>query len=145
MSKLRPILAVLLAGYWLTIFVLTHIPAQQLPHSDVNDKVAHFGAYALLATLLYLTIWSRWPGFGFAWLWTITVALLYGAVDEILQIPVNRVADVNDWLADAAGAIAAATVLAGIRWLTWRRAITRQHDAWKVRDAVKERLGTDAA
>ena len=145
MRKLRLILAILLAGYWLTIFVLTHIPAERLPHTDVSDKLAHFGAYGLLTTLIYLTIWSRWPEFRFAWLWTVMIAMLYGAVDEILQIPVNRVADVNDWLADSAGALVAATLLAALRQFTWRRAIARQKNAYKVRGAVKDRLANAAA
>lgn len=142
MRKLGLILLILLIGYWLTIFVLTHIPVQKLPPSDVNDKLAHFVAYAGLASLLYLTMWTRWPAFRYPWLYTIAIALVYGAIDEVLQIPVNRVADVNDWLADAAGAILAASVWAGVRWFSWRQTIARQKDAWKVRDEVRDHVAS---
>ena len=38
--------------YWLLIGTLTHLPATELPHVRVNDKLEHFAAFALLGFLL---------------------------------------------------------------------------------------------
>jgi VanZ family protein len=97
---------VLLAGYWLTLLVATHLPTQVagLPRNQA-DKLIHFVAYAVLAWLL-ATAWQASVGrlnarhLKFAWL----VVVLYGAIDEITQPLVGRTLSVADWLADAAGA-----------------------------------------
>jgi VanZ family protein len=97
---------VLLAGYWLTLLVATHLPAQVagLPRNQA-DKLIHFVAYAVLAWLL-ASAWQASVGrlnarhLKFAWL----VVVLYGAIDEITQPLVGRTMSVADWLADAAGA-----------------------------------------
>ena len=81
----------------------------RIPGPDVSgiDKVAHFGAYALLLWLLaYATERSRLP-----LALAVVLALLYGVSDELHQMFVpGRSPDVLDWFADAAG-IAAATFL----------------------------------
>jgi VanZ family protein len=44
--------------------------------------------------------------------------LTYGAIDELLQIPVGRVCSLGDWLADAAGVatvVALAVVFGAVR------------------------------
>ena len=37
--------------------------------------------------------------------------VVYGVVDELLQTPVGRTADVKDWFADVAGAVIGIVVL----------------------------------
>ena len=88
-----------------TIFLLSsrsRVPGPELPGFD---KVAHFGAYAVLAWLLaFAAERSRLP-----LAVAVVLGLLYGASDEIHQMFVpGRSPDVLDWFADAAG-IAAAT------------------------------------
>ncbi len=118
---LRRGLGLALAGYWGTIFILTHLPAGDLPRVPVNDKLEHFLAYGMLGGLLYLTGWShwaRWSRLGWA-VWGIGLA--YGAVDEWLQLLVGRDCEFKDWLADAAAVTIAVLVLGAVRrWVMSR-------------------------
>jgi VanZ family protein len=102
----KRLLAWLPAAAWAgVIFYLSSRP--RLPAPDVAgiDKVAHFGAYALLASLLiFATERSRLPLAA-----AVVLGLLYGVSDELHQMFVpGRAPDVLDWFADAAG-VAAAT------------------------------------
>jgi len=75
------------------------------------DKLAHFGAFATLAALAWLTMGRRHP------LAALCFTLLVGALDEVHQIWLpGRVADIWDFAADACGAC---TCLATIQ--TFRR------------------------
>ncbi len=97
--------SLLLAGYWLLLFVATHIPKPPALRMQHSDKVMHLVAYAGLAFLLCWAfpkdvkkprahLWAAW-----------FVAVCYGAMDELSQIPVGRHADVWDWCADSVGAL----------------------------------------
>ena len=97
-------LAIAVAGYWLALFIGTHIPripkALEMPGSD---KWQHFVAYAGLAFLL-----AAWRSFGKPLTWKLALGVAaivigYGIVDELTQIPVGRDAEFNDWLADSVG------------------------------------------
>lgn len=111
----------LLAGYWITLFVATHVP-QDFPGvpGGQSDKVAHFAAYAVLAAL-FATTWQLSAGVltkvHLRWAWILTAA--YGGIDEWTQLFVGREASFLDWLADAAGAAAGLAVFA---WFTRQRA-----------------------
>ena len=96
-----------LVCYWSALFAATHLPVEMpiaLP-GHWTDKIVHLAAFAILAVLL-ATTWQLaarqlnlrrlW------WLWVLLV--LYGAIDELTQVPVGREASVWDWLADALGA-----------------------------------------
>lgn len=96
---------VVLAAYWLCIFVGTHLPdmGEMVDlRFGVNDKVKHFSAFFLLGGLLcYVTNSPRWfKRFAIIGL----VGMAYAAIDEITQnfIP-GRYPDVLDFAADAAG------------------------------------------
>ena len=96
------------AAVWAgAIFYLSSRPRLPGPELPGIDKVAHFAAYALLASLLiFATERSRLPLAA-----AVVLALLYGASDEIHQMYVpGRSPDVLDWFADAAG-VAAATLV----------------------------------
>jgi VanZ family protein len=101
--------AVLLAIYWVAIFVGTHLPAEADFSPRFNDKIKHFGAYFVLGTLLcYVTTSTRLSRrFGAIAL----VGIVYAAIDEITQklVP-GRTADVFDFLADSGGILAAIAV-----------------------------------
>lgn len=115
----------LLGAYWLTLLVATHLPSDFpiLPPEGV-DKLIHVGAYAVFAFLL-ATAWQASAGklnrfhLGAVWM----ALVLYGAVDELTQIPVGRHASVIDWLADAVGA--AAGILLFLAWQKLRSRQTR--------------------
>lgn len=102
---------VLLCLYWAGIFVLTHIPPIRPPVMEVNDKLQHLTAYAILTVLLRVVIGDRLRGHG-DWI-TIGIVLVYGAVDEWLQMLVGRSCELFDWYADMTGA-AIGIVLCGI-------------------------------
>lgn len=91
-----------LAAYWLAIFIGTHLPANLDISPRVNDKVKHFSAFFLLATLLcYVTTSPR----SFRRFTTIgLVGMAYAAIDEMTQYFVSgRDPSGFDFLADSAG------------------------------------------
>lgn len=93
---------VVLASYWLLIFVGTHLPAAADFSPGVNDKLKHFSAFFFLGTLLcYVTNSTNW----FRRFMTIGLAAMaYAALDEMTQrfVP-GRVPSVMDFVADSAG------------------------------------------
>ncbi len=102
---IRKALTIVLAAYWLALFAGTHVPrvpkALQMPGAD---KWQHTAAYAGLAFLLAA---RRSIGKPMTWKLALGVAgglMLFGAVDELTQIPVGRDAEFYDWLADSLGA-----------------------------------------
>jgi VanZ family protein len=104
----RRIAIVILGLYWTAIFWGTHTPGQF--HSvHAGDKVLHFGAFAGLAFLLSWCLAGFRPTRGAAVL-MLSVAVVYGAVDELTQFFVPfRSPDVWDWAADVGGALAGLT------------------------------------
>jgi VanZ family protein len=114
-SQLRPFLPLfilLIAGYWVGLFVLTHIPNVKLPDVDFIDKVCHCLGYGALAFGIgsVLTIWRGYQPRFPIWIWTLAVA--YGAIDEYTQKFVeNRSSDIMDLAADAVGAALGLLVL----------------------------------
>ena len=85
----------------LAMFVGTHVPGSISLAVTYSDKVIHALAFLSL-TLSLLISWELSAGvlrpqhYFFGWLfWT-----LYGAFDEITQIPVGRTCDGLDCLAD---------------------------------------------
>jgi VanZ family protein len=97
---------VLLAGYWLVLFVGTHVPPEfpGLP-PEGYDKVVHFSSFMILAGLLAVTwrcIWGRLSILSVVTAWLLIVA--YAAGDEATQPWFRRTCDIYDWRADACGA-----------------------------------------
>jgi VanZ family protein len=98
--------AVVLATYWLAIFVGTHLPAVIDISPSVNDKIKHFSVFFVLGGLMcYVTTSSQW------FRRFMTIGLLgmgYAAIDELTQhfVP-GRYPDPWDVFADASGLWAA--------------------------------------
>lgn len=99
----------LLLGYWLVAFTLTHLPMKGgggplfgIPHAD---KLVHLAIYAGLSGLLSVWFGVRHRiGGAVAVAAVVLLALAaYAAFDELSQIPVGRDADFVDWLADVTG------------------------------------------
>jgi VanZ family protein len=95
----------------------------------LSDHAGHFAGYALLSTLLVRALAAgRWSGVTWR---TVTLAwvlsALYGASDEWHQrfVP-GRFAGIDDWIADALGAAAAAVALAAMAAGIARRRESRE-------------------
>lgn len=92
--------------YWITLFILTTIPADVIPRFfNAQDKVEHFGAYFVLAVLLNLTLYFQ-KQFKLisnkSFLFTALFVAGYGAIDELHQLFIpGRVCDFFDWTSDA--------------------------------------------
>ncbi|MFN0198820.1 MAG: VanZ family protein [Planctomycetaceae bacterium] len=99
---------ILLGGYWLALFIATHIPVPQelggmLEHN--NDKLLHMGVYTILAVC-----WANWRHAVGGWsrkkTWQGILLLgFYGIADELIQIPTGRSAELKDWLSDMIGIV----------------------------------------
>jgi VanZ family protein len=106
----------------LLIVLASSGPVVSVPHAPTHfDKVAHFGAYGLLATLFgRVTAVQRWTWLGI-WL-AIPAVSLFGATDEVHQhFTPGRTMDIFDWVADTAGAITAITLY--VYWPRYRRSL----------------------
>lgn len=93
------------------------------------DKVAHFGVYGLMATLI-CRVGVGWRAAG----WALLAASLFGATDEWHQsfVP-GRFPSVADWIADTLGAALAVTLYAGWGW--YRRLL--ELPLWGKRERVE--------
>jgi VanZ family protein len=97
---------IVLVCYWIALFLGTHWPrAHEVLRIGASDKALHFCAYFGLALLVGVN-WSLRAPFG----WrqrgiALLLVVVFGALDELTQIPVGRDASIYDWLADAAGAV----------------------------------------
>ena len=110
-----------LAVYWVAIFIATHVPTPDvIDLTQVSDKTLHYGTYAGLGLLLSASV-AALGG------WTVRraaavllIVAAYGVVDELLQIPVNRQADVGDWQADLVGGLTGVAAFSVFRAVFWR-------------------------
>lgn len=106
-----------LPAYLLFLFFSTHTPGLTLPGGVNSDKIAHVGAFGLLAFLLWRFCESlRRPVsthfFVVAWI-TLTII---ASGDEYTQQFFGRDTGWGDWVADMIGLTA---VVGGLEW--WRR------------------------
>ena len=105
--------------YTALLTVTSLVPSGRLPTipdwSDLfsPDKVAHFGAYAILAVLLSLRLYPRYAGRGI--LAAILIAACIGALLEVLQglTGLGRQADYVDMVANLLGATIGGLLFAG--------------------------------
>ena len=79
------------------------------------DKLAHFLVFGLIATaIIRLPVFEEKQTKGF--IAAVVVTSLFGFADEMHQsFTPGRAVEFDDWIADTAGAIVAATV-----WLNWK-------------------------
>jgi len=106
----------------LAMFIGTHTPPSYLVKApDFSDKLVHFLAYMML-TISALSSWELSIGelrpshYFIVWL----CGTLYGAFDEITQIPIGRSCNGLDWLADIAGIVVGLTIFRLARPLMYR-------------------------
>jgi len=111
-----------LIGYWLVLFAGTHLPRVRIPNvaGGHSDKILHLVAFAGLSFLLSWAIPTkhsdRFRNVRMAGL----AAILYGAFDELTQIPVGRTADWLDLLADTIGVVLGLIGYCVCREIYWR-------------------------
>ena len=106
----------------LALFITTHYPAHIIPKPIAGaDKIVHTLAYLLL-TFSALTSWDLSIGmlrpqhYFTVWL----IGTLYGAFDELTQIPVGRNCDGLDWFSDILGIVLGLTLFRLLRPLVYR-------------------------
>jgi len=86
----------------------------------ISDKTAHFAAYFVLSALaLRATSGGRWTGVTVrSAVGAFAVAATYGALDELHQLMTpGRFAAIDDWVADALGALSAIALGLVIAWI----------------------------
>lgn len=94
-----------LSLYWIALFIGTHIPPGPIVRQiGANDKLLHAGAYTGLSFLLAWAIPTR-PNRAYNVILAGIICVGYAGIDELLQIPVGRTADWNDFYADILGVI----------------------------------------
>lgn len=121
-SLSKRISPVVLAVYWVALFVATHIPPVRPLFPNQSDKVMHFVAFAGLAGLFAWT-WSLRAAFGWRQgLAVLAILAVYGSLDEFTQTYVGRHAHVADWIADVAGASCGLAAFAAARGFFRQRA-----------------------
>ena len=105
-QRLVQLASLTLVAYWVAMFIGTHIPMPP-PALDPgnNDKYVHFGACFGLAVLLSLNSFLRLRMRFGVYVRVLLILAIYGALDELTQIPVGRSCDIYDWLADVGGAM----------------------------------------
>lgn len=103
LARLRRWVIAALVAYWCLIFTLTHIPVQTAALPRHSDKLAHILMYSGLGFLLAAWFYSRGSRGWRLFVMVTAIASGYGVLDELLQIPVGRHADLFDWLADTIG------------------------------------------
>lgn len=120
-----------LAVYWIGLFVATHLPPEMLSQvlfsfftagdeylEQGGDKTMHLLAYAGLAFLFSWWLWIRGVEEFQLWTLTIVVPAGYAVIDELLQIPFGRTADLGDCLADWAGVVVGTICFLAARFST---------------------------
>ncbi|MCC7085383.1 MAG: VanZ family protein [Pirellulales bacterium] len=128
---LRRATPLVLAIYWLGLFVGTHIPIPESVGIGNKDKWIHFFAYGGLGALAMIATAWRVSANVKAWhLLLIVVAFAaFGGFDELTQPLVGREADRFDWFADVAGVIIGAAAGAAVMRLLRRTGTIAEIDA----------------
>ena len=94
-----------LIAFWLLAFIGTHLPRIPQSIKPVSDKTLHSLSFTILAGLLSWVLHNRAIGPVRHGAMVLLIIAVYGAVDELLQIPVGRHCDFYDWVADMVGGV----------------------------------------
>jgi VanZ family protein len=110
------IAVIALGCYWVLMFISTHIPPNQLPILHVSDKLIHAFAFAGLAFLLAWAIPTNLSRPLRNVFLAGLIGTLYAFLDELLQIPVGRTADWQDFGADCVGILFGLLLYTSVRY-----------------------------
>jgi VanZ family protein len=129
-NRLKIAVLAILGCYWLALVIGTHVP--HTPPAILaltnSDKWLHLSAYAGLAFLIGLNGSLRRAMTRRQWIAVPILLAVFGAVDEVTQIPVGRECDLLDWAADVAGSIAGVAIFLAV-------AALYRSQAWRPRRA----------
>jgi VanZ family protein len=121
-SRYSRTIGFVLAGYWILLFISTHIPlspVKGLPQH--SDKPIHSFAYMVLSYLLMLWLSAGRPEVRGRYLLALAITFGYGILDELLQFPLkSRTPDFFDLFADWIGSLTGVAGFALTR-LTFRQ------------------------
>jgi VanZ family protein len=104
-------LLILLAIWWVALFILSHQSSLFPPGPDIEniDKVEHLAYFTLGGVLFFLWLRTVRPGLRFlsAAALTILFCSVVGALDEFHQsfVPNRNGNDPGDWIADTLGGV----------------------------------------
>ena len=94
--------------YWIILLTATSLPGNDVPDLHISDKVEHFSAYAILTVFLTFTVLlqNKYQMLKkHAYLLTVLLVSIYGALDELHQLYIpGRSCDIMDWTADTLAA-----------------------------------------
>ncbi len=107
-----------LLSFWLLAFIATHLPKVPQSIKPVSDKTLHSVSFTILAGLLSWALHDRITGVVRHAASVLLIIAVYGAFDELLQIPVGRHCDFYDWLADMRGGIIGLALFTLVHWLS---------------------------
>lgn len=110
-------IVVALPAYMVLVALATHWPHVEIPGSfQWRDKVVHFGAFGVLALLVWVFVRTRRGRLASvsAW-WLLGVLAIYAGLDEYTQQFFGRDTDVLDWCADTGGVACVLAVCEALR------------------------------
>jgi VanZ family protein len=111
-----------LVGYWVLLFIATHIPPNALlKRVHESDKLLHCGAFACFAFLLAWAIPTNPTRMIQNVLVAALVGTIYAGLDELLQIPVGRSADIKDFVADSLGILIGLSIYSFSRYFVMKK------------------------
>ncbi len=94
--------------YWLILLTATSLPSNEMPDIHMSDKIEHFLGYGVLTILITFSLLVQSKNKllkAKAYLATIIIVSVYGALDELHQMFVpGRDCDFYDWVTDFAAA-----------------------------------------
>jgi hypothetical protein len=105
----------LVLAYAGSIFVVSAIPGNTLPHIRVSDKLLHMVEFGGLVVLLCRALVVQMPERSRRSIlfMSLVAAMCYGVLDEVHQLFIpQRMSDITDFVADSFGAL-----LGGWCWL----------------------------
>jgi len=105
-SVFRPRWAALAGSCLFGVLILTHIPQQFMPkprEGSYFDKIEHMLAYGTVTLLFLLSL--RWPIRPVVLATLLLGLAAIGTLDELSQPWVNRIASVEDFIADLVGIV----------------------------------------
>ena len=114
--RFRHLIRAALVVFWIALFASTHTPPEKLIAVGALDKSLHLASYLILAFLSAFATSTRHSLRLRSYLVLFLLIAAYGVIDELLQIPINRTADVVDWAADVTGGMIGLALFAATQW-----------------------------
>jgi VanZ family protein len=124
LRRLRQYMLLICIVTWAAAFVATHVPAERVPQTGLQESSLHLLGFLGLAGVFWLALAAYGVGARRRIALVIGIMAAYAAVDEITQGLVGRSPAVSDWFADVVGTLCAAAALEAMSYLAGRRRTT---------------------